>query len=126
MGEEEARQQGCKGQVGEGNGPARLQGKYRGRPQSIGQARTWPSALLPSHSYIPAETLLAMVAKAMRRAGMKKAAMKKAMKKKRVSKVAKGKKSAWIAAVAKARSALKIKGFCPCGGKTAQGKALLA
>ena len=37
-----------------------------------------------------------------------------------------GKRSAWIAAVAKARSALKIKGFCPCGGKTAQGKALLA
>merc|ERR1712202_50682 len=35
------------------------------------------------------------------------------------------KKSAWIAAIAKARSALKIKGFCPIGGKTAQGKALL-
>merc|ERR1712096_93768 len=39
---------------------------------------------------------------------------------------ARGKKSAWIAAVAKARTALKVKGFCPCGGKTAQGKALLA
>merc|ERR1712096_183753 len=34
--EEEARQQDRKGQDGEGNGPARLQGKDRGRPQSIG------------------------------------------------------------------------------------------
>merc|ERR1712096_424900 len=39
---------------------------------------------------------------------------------------AQGKKRAWIVAVAKARTALKIKGFCACGGKTAQGKALLA
>ena len=32
----------------------------------------------------------------------------------------------WAAAVAKARAALKIKGFVPVGGKTAQGKAFLA
>merc|ERR1712048_588766 len=37
-----------------------------------------------------------------------------------------GKKSPWIAAVAKARAALKIKGFAVIGGKTAAGKALLA
>merc|ERR1719335_1926408 len=37
-----------------------------------------------------------------------------------------GKKSKWMAAVAKARSALKIKGFQIIGGKTAAGKALLA
>ena len=34
--------------------------------------------------------------------------------------------SAWGKAVKQARNALKIKGFCPVGGKTAQGKALLA
>ena len=39
---------------------------------------------------------------------------------------AKGKKNKWTGAVKAARAALKIKGFCPCGGKTAQGKALLA
>merc|ERR1719443_596119 len=39
---------------------------------------------------------------------------------------AKGKKSKWIAAVVKARAALKVKGFCAVGGKTAAGKALLA
>ena len=39
---------------------------------------------------------------------------------------AKGKKSPWIAACAKARSALNIKGFAIIGGKTAQGKALHA
>ena len=39
---------------------------------------------------------------------------------------AKGKKSPWIQACNKARAALKIKGFCVIGGKTAQGKALLA
>merc|ERR1712224_27748 len=39
---------------------------------------------------------------------------------------AKGKKSPWIAAVQKARAALKIKGFAVVGGKTAAGKALLA
>merc|ERR1719169_87204 len=34
--------------------------------------------------------------------------------------------SAWIKAVQKARKALNIKGFCAVGGKSAQGKALLA
>merc|ERR550514_837981 len=38
----------------------------------------------------------------------------------------KGKSAKWAAAFKAARAALKIKGFCPCGGKTAQGKALLA
>merc|ERR1712176_672780 len=38
----------------------------------------------------------------------------------------KSKKSGWTAAVAKARTALKIKGFCAVGGKTAAGKALLS
>ena len=38
----------------------------------------------------------------------------------------KGKKSPWIQACNKARAALKIKGFCVIGGKTGQGKALLA
>merc|ERR1719159_1184242 len=33
---------------------------------------------------------------------------------------------AWSVAFKGARKALGIKGFCPCGGKTAQGKALLA
>merc|ERR1712187_469837 len=32
----------------------------------------------------------------------------------------------WGAATKKARVAMGIKGFCPVGGKTAQGKALLA
>jgi len=36
-----------------------------------------------------------------------------------------GKKSKWIQACVKARSALKIKGFAVIGGKTAQGQALL-
>merc|ERR1712028_111762 len=39
---------------------------------------------------------------------------------------ARGKKNKWSVAFKAARAALKIKGFCPCGGKTAQGKALLA
>ena len=39
---------------------------------------------------------------------------------------ARGLKNKWAQAFAKARAALKIKGFCPIGGKTAQGKALLA
>merc|ERR1712048_166770 len=34
--------------------------------------------------------------------------------------------SAWGAAFKAARKALGIKGFCPCGGKTAKGKQLLA
>merc|ERR1712176_735884 len=33
---------------------------------------------------------------------------------------------AWSSAFKAARKALGIKGFCPCGGKTAKGKALLA
>jgi len=37
----------------------------------------------------------------------------------------KGKKSKWIAAVTKARSQLKIKGFAVVGGKTAAGQKLL-
>merc|ERR1712087_792803 len=41
-------------------------------------------------------------------------------------KSAAGKKSKWILAVSKARTALKVKGFAPVGGKTAAGKALLA
>merc|ERR1739838_426175 len=32
----------------------------------------------------------------------------------------------WMEAVQKARKELKVKGFCPVGGKTAQGKALYA
>lgn len=36
-----------------------------------------------------------------------------------------GKAAKWAAAVGKARSALKIKGFCAIGGKSTQGKALL-
>merc|ERR1712096_423918 len=32
----------------------------------------------------------------------------------------------WTACFKKARKVLGIKGFCPCGGKTAKGKALLA
>jgi hypothetical protein len=39
---------------------------------------------------------------------------------------AKGKASKWSAAVKAARTALKTKGFCAIGGKTAAGKALLA
>merc|ERR1712048_1053897 len=34
--------------------------------------------------------------------------------------------SAWTSAFNKARKALNIKGFCPCGGKTKAGQALLA
>jgi len=37
-----------------------------------------------------------------------------------------GKAAKWLAAVAKARAALKIKGFCAVGGKSGQGKALLS
>merc|ERR1719329_1728929 len=39
---------------------------------------------------------------------------------------ARGLKNRWAQACKAARSALKIKGFCPFGGKTSQGKALLA
>ena len=42
------------------------------------------------------------------------------------AKSARGKKNGWIKAVAAARRALKVKGFCAVGGKTAAGKRLLA
>ena len=42
------------------------------------------------------------------------------------AKSARGKKNGWIKAVAAARRALKVKGFCAVGGKTADGKRLLA
>ena len=41
-------------------------------------------------------------------------------------KSARGKKNMWMRAVAGARRALKVKGFCPVGGKSAAGKRLLA
>jgi len=37
---------------------------------------------------------------------------------------ARGKKTAWAVAVQGARKALGVKGFCPVGGKTTEGKAL--
>merc|ERR1719494_318079 len=60
--------------------------------------------------------------------GLKKDGLTKNKRGRVVSKkrLAFGKKSGWMAAVVKARAALKIKGFCCVGGKTAQGKALLA
>merc|ERR1719421_624783 len=60
--------------------------------------------------------------------GLKKENLTKSKSGKIVSKKksALGKKSKWIAAVQKARAALKVKGFSPVGGKTAAGKALLA
>ena len=60
--------------------------------------------------------------------GLKKDALTKNKNGKIVSKKAslRGKKNKWTAATQKARAALKIKGFCAVGGKTAQGKALLA
>merc|ERR1719367_759827 len=39
---------------------------------------------------------------------------------------ARGQKNKWSQACTRARKALGIKGFCPFGGKTQQGKALLA
>merc|ERR1740121_607648 len=39
---------------------------------------------------------------------------------------ARGKKNKWSIATAAARKELKIKGFCPVGGKSEQGKKLLA
>jgi len=41
-------------------------------------------------------------------------------------KSARGKKNGWMKAVSRARRSLKVKGFCPVGGKSAAGKALLA
>merc|ERR1719160_1703589 len=60
--------------------------------------------------------------------GLKKDSLIKSKSGKIVSKKLslKGKKSKWILAVAKARSALKIKGFAPVGGKTPAGKKLYA
>ena len=42
------------------------------------------------------------------------------------AKSARGKRNAWMKAVAAARKALKVKGFCAVGGKSAAGKRLLA
>merc|ERR1712032_731619 len=60
--------------------------------------------------------------------GLKKADLKKNKYGKVVSKKqsARSAKSKWIVAVANARKALKVKGFCAVGGKSTQGKALLA
>merc|ERR1712048_1047954 len=67
--------------------------------------------------------------------GLKKSDLKKnkagkivSAKKSLLAKKSKGGKAiaSWGVAFAKARKALGIKGFCPCGGKTAQGKALCA
>merc|ERR1711865_626620 len=65
--------------------------------------------------------------------GLTKAALMKNKRGKVVSKKANanGKKSfkrisGWTTAFRAARKALGVKGFCPCGGKTAKGKALLA
>merc|ERR1719373_826447 len=59
--------------------------------------------------------------------GLKKESLTKNKYGKIVSKKmsAKGKKSPWMAAVAKARKDLKVKGFQIVGGKTAAGQALL-
>lgn len=58
--------------------------------------------------------------------GLKKEDLIKSKSGKIVSKKASllGKKNKWIAAVAKARKALGVKGFAPVGGKTANGQAL--
>ena len=65
--------------------------------------------------------------------GLKKSALKKNKRGKVVSIKAsnQGKKnfkniSKWADATKKARKALGVKGFCPIGGKTAKGQALLA
>ena len=42
-----------------------------------------------------------------------------------VKKSRRGKRNAWMKAVMKARSALKVKGFCAVGGKSKAGKTLL-
>ena len=58
--------------------------------------------------------------------GLKKENLIKSKSGKIVSKKASlvGKKNKWIAAVAKARKALGVKGFAAVGGKTAKGQAL--
>merc|ERR1719488_342169 len=60
--------------------------------------------------------------------GLKKADLKKNKYGRVVSKKASARaaKNKWTGAVAAARKALKVKGFCAVGGKSAQGKALLA
>merc|ERR1712098_428396 len=60
--------------------------------------------------------------------GLKKSDLVKNKNGKVVSKKAsaRGQKNKWAAAFKKARKDLGIRGFCPCGGKTAKGKALLA
>merc|ERR1719188_825712 len=65
--------------------------------------------------------------------GLKKADLKKNKQGKVVSKKASAnglkaykRIAAWAAATKKARSALGIKGFCPVGGSSAKGKALIA
>merc|ERR1712190_247472 len=64
--------------------------------------------------------------------GLKKADLVKNKRGKVVSKKASlrakkayGQISKWTVAFNKARKSLGIKGFCPCGGKTAKGQALL-
>jgi hypothetical protein len=59
--------------------------------------------------------------------GLKKDSLVKNKNGKIVSKKAslKGKKNKWMAACAKARANLKLKGFSPIGGKTANGQKLL-
>merc|ERR1712061_274978 len=68
--------------------------------------------------------------------GLKKADLKKnkaghvvsrKMSARAIARYSKNKKmQKWTACFKKARKELGIKGFCPCGGKTAKGKALLA
>merc|ERR1719365_235491 len=60
--------------------------------------------------------------------GLKKSDLVKNKRGKVVSKKksAFGQKNKWAAAFKKARKDLGIRGFCPCGGKTPKGKALLA
>ena len=73
--------------------------------------------------------------KAKTASGLKKSDLKKSKTGKVVSakksngakkRYAGSKASKWIVAVSKARSALKIKGFAAIGGKSSQGRALLA
>merc|ERR1712226_1824772 len=55
-----------------------------------------------------------------------KAAVLKGKKAKTSGGLAAGKKNKWAVACSQARKELKIKGFCPVGGKSEQGKKLLA
>merc|ERR1712050_413969 len=49
----------------------------------------------------------------------------KVVSKKASARAKKGKTAAWTGAVVKARRELGVKGFCPVGGKSAKGQALL-